>query len=79
MCSCKYQPPIAQLVERETVGQIQYQISLGRWFKSGSVDYFLIAVKTGVSATPMSFIGVKQFCVFLQEAMLTYMYTYALR
>ena len=34
------QPPIAQLVERETVDPMQNQISLGRWFKSGSVDYF---------------------------------------
>ena len=40
ICSLKSQPPIAQLVERETVDQMQNQISLGRWFKSGSVDYF---------------------------------------
>ena len=33
-------PPIAQLVERETVEGI-YQQSLGRWFESGSVDIYL--------------------------------------
>ena len=37
----KSQPPIAQLVERETVDHTQNQISLGRWFKSGSVDMIL--------------------------------------
>ena len=41
LCTSKLQPPIAQLVERETVDYIQKQISLGRWFKSGSVDIFL--------------------------------------
>ena len=41
ICTLKPQPPIAQLVERETVDYIQNQISLGRWFKSGSVDIFL--------------------------------------
>ena len=41
ICNLKSQPPIAQLVERETVDQMQNQISLGRWFKSGSVDKVL--------------------------------------
>ena len=41
ICSLQSQPPIAQLVERETVDQKQNQISLGRWFKSGSVDKVL--------------------------------------
>ena len=37
---CHY-PLIAQLVERRTVVGIVMQISLGRWFESGSRDYFL--------------------------------------
>ena len=36
---CHY-PLIAQLVERRTVVGIVMQISLGRWFESGSRDYF---------------------------------------
>ncbi len=33
-------PPIAQLVERRTVGET-FQKSLGHWFESGSVDIFI--------------------------------------
>ena len=36
---CTEQPPIAQLVERETVVCLEDQISLARWFKSGSVEF----------------------------------------
>jgi hypothetical protein len=32
-------PSIAQLVERWTVDDM-YQISIGRWFKSGSKDFY---------------------------------------
>ena len=35
---CRQSPTIAQLVERETVVSLSEQISLGRWFKSGSVE-----------------------------------------
>ena len=36
-----WQPPIAQLVERRTVDDFQ-QISLGRWFESGSVEFLFL-------------------------------------
>ena len=39
------QPPIAQLVERRTVDVTHCrQLSLGRWFKSGSVESFLFSL-----------------------------------
>ena len=50
-------PPIAQLVERRTVDDTLYTLpSLGRWFKSGSVDTFrtLLCATQGATKGPVS-------------------------
>ena len=48
MCGNAYDmnPSIAQLVERWTVvGHFKWQTSIGRWFESGSKEFFLPAAK----------------------------------
>ena len=47
---CQHHPLIAQLVERRTVVGTKMQISLGRWFESGSRDYFFTSKKSTKSA-----------------------------
>ena len=52
-------PSIAQLVERRTVVGFGMQISLGRWFDSGSKEYFFsfcnLSVETKVSTALLFF------------------------
>ena len=43
--SFSIKPSIAQLVERRTVDGSKLQTSLGRWFKSGSRDYFFLLIR----------------------------------